>query len=146
MIRKLRKWFHDHHIPVRLVLSVAAGIVFSKVLTVITHEILHLAGVLPPLDKPMFDRKMLLISLSFHSVYAVSGAYITAGIAREKAGKAVFILGSKEAILWIIGIILLWKHSPPWFNIAKAALGFPLCILGGKVYAWRKAKNPSSVS
>lgn len=130
-----------HKLPIRLIMSVIAGIAVSKILSVLTHEILHLMGILPALSMPMFDDEPIIISLVYHCVYAVVGAYITAYIAREGAMKAVFILGTKEAILWLLGVVLLWKHSAPWFNISKALLGIPLALLGGKIYIWHKNRT-----
>ncbi|HEV7230251.1 MAG TPA: hypothetical protein VGO45_02920 [Bacteroidia bacterium] len=113
----------------------------ATLLSVATHEILHLTGVIPGMGSPQFDTNILLISLLYHSVYAIIGAYVTAKIAEERARKAVFILGSKEAIMWLLGILLLWKHNPAWFNITKAVLGIPLALLGGRIYA---ATHPAS--
>jgi len=128
-------------LPVRLIISVIAGLITATVLSFLTHEILHLAGLFPAPRKPMFDTKLLLIDLFYHSLYAIIGAFITAKIAEEKAKKAVFILGTKEAIMWLLGIILLWKHTPAWFNITKAVIGIPLAMLGGKIYTWYKDKK-----
>jgi hypothetical protein len=124
-------------LPIRLILSVAAGIGASKVLMTITHFILHWSGLFPPMTDPLFDTHLLFISLTFHSVYAIAGAYITAGIAGESAKKAVIILGSKEAILWLLGTLLLWKHAPLWFNLTKAISGIPLAMIGGRIYLWK---------
>ena len=136
---------HIKKFPVRLALSVVAGIAAAKVLTTVTDLILHWAGVFPPLTAPMFDKHLLLISLLFHSVYSITGGYITAGIARERARKAVIILGSKEAILWLLGTLLLWKHSPPWFNITKALAGIPLAVLGGQIYIWHRGNQGKDI-
>ena len=128
-------------LPIRLVLSVIVGIAISTVLSGITHEILHLMGIFPSPTKPLFDTRLLLISLAYHSLFAVGGAFFTAMIAKEKAKKAVLFLGSKEAIMWLLGTILLWKHTPAWFNITKAVIGIPLAILGGKIYTSYKNKK-----
>lgn len=141
MFQKLLKWLSDHKIPVRLIVSVIAGIATAMVLSVLTHELLYLAGIFPPLQKPMFDTRLVLIELLYHSVYAVAGAMVTAMIAREKAAKAVIIFGTKEAVMWIIGMLLLWKHTPPWYNLTKAILGVPIAMLGGRLYAWLKQKR-----
>lgn len=127
--------------PLRLILSVAAGVVTSMALSILTHLLLCAAGLFPPLHKPMFETRLLFISLAYHSLYAIGGAYITAMLARKEAKKAVFILGTKEAVMWLLGMVLLWKHSPPWFNITKAILGIPLAWLGGRFYKMKKEKG-----
>lgn len=121
-------------LPIRIILSVIAGIATSAILSIITHEILHLCGVLPPLRTPLFDTGLLWLILAYHSIYAVVGAYITAMAAQDKARKAVIFLGTKGAVMWLLGAVLLWKHHPAWFNITKAILGVPLALLGGKIY------------
>jgi hypothetical protein len=141
VLKKILAWLHDHHIPVRLSLAVVAGIVSSKILTVITHEAFHNAGMLPALGKPLFDLKELWLAMAFHSLYAVLSAMLTAHLAQNQIRKAVIILGSKEAILWALGIILLWKDAPAWYNIMKAVTGIPLAMLGGMIYVWLSGKK-----
>lgn len=143
MLHKLTFWLKKKNIPVRLVLAVVAGIVISKVLMLITHAILHELGIFPGISDPMFDKDMLLRALGFHSVYAVVAAYFTAHIAKEKANKAVFILGTKEAVMWLIGIILLWNHAPAWFNLTKAILGIPLSVFGGWIFKRKHSRDKS---
>jgi hypothetical protein len=141
MLSGLKEWVEKKHIPVRLAIAVVAGIFISKFFTVLTHFVFHWIGYFPPIEEPMFNKKELLISLSFHSFFAIVGAYFTAMIAKDKAKRAVIILGTKELILWIIGLILLWTHNPPWFNITKALLGMPLALLGGWIYKTLNRKN-----
>lgn len=133
-IEKIIEWLEAHHMPLRVLLSVVAGIATSMILSLATHEVLHLAGFFPPLNKPLFVTKLVVIELIFHSFYALIGACITAKYAQDKARKAVFFLGTKEAIMWLVGTLLLWHHSPPWYNLSKAVLGVPLALLGGYLY------------
>lgn len=119
----------------RLVLSVIAGIAVATILSGVTHELLYLFTDYPAPLKPMFEPGALWIALAYHSFYAVLGAILTARIAKDRARKAVFILGTKEAIMWVLGTILLWKHAAPWYNITKALLGIPLAMLGGAIYS-----------
>ena len=128
-------------IPFRLILSVVAGIATSTALSIITHQVLYLFGVFPPAFEPMFETQVLWIALSYHSIYAVAGAYVTAIVARERARKAVMILGTKGAVIWLIGTILLWKHAPVWFNISKAITEIPLSLFGGWLYQYYKRKK-----
>ena len=132
-------------LPILIIVSVIAGIATSTTLGVITHEILHLAGVFPALFKPKFDRDVLIISLIYHAVYAVIGAMVTAKVAKDKARKATFVLGTKGAIIWLLGTILLWNHAPPWFNITKAVLEPPLAWIGGKIYMTYKKKKEDAM-
>lgn len=134
-----------HNLLVRLILAVAAGIFISKALAVLAHFVLQAAGKFSAISDPMFETRHLIISLILHSLFAIIGACFTAMIANEQAKKAIFILGTKDAIFWMLGIAFLWNHSPPWFNISKAVLGPPLAWIGGELYAflrsWKKTKD-----
>lgn len=127
--------------PIRIIVSVMVGIAIGMFLSTVTHIVLHAVGVMPPPHKPMFETKPLIIAVCYHSAYAVLAAFVTAMIAKNKARKAVIVLGTKEAILWLLGILLLWKHSAPWYNLTKAVLGVPLAWLGGKIYEIYKGRK-----
>jgi hypothetical protein len=112
------------------------------ILTGITHIIMHSVGMSPPLFKPMVDDTEVQLALFYHSVYAIVGGFVTGLIAKSQARRAVFILGTKELIMWLIGTILLWHHAPAWYNITKALLGIPLAWIGGRIYeAYKKKKS-----
>lgn len=130
-----------HRIPFRLIISVIAGIATTMVLTIITHFILNLLGQHPPLFKPMLDDKQVQIALLYHSLYAIVGAFVTAMIAKNKSRRAVFILGTKELFMWVIGTFLLYDHSPTWYNLTKALLGIPLAMIGGRLYEYYKKRK-----
>ncbi|HET6227944.1 MAG TPA: hypothetical protein VFF27_16790 [Bacteroidia bacterium] len=140
-LSKLKKWLIDRHIPVQLIVSVVAGIATAMILSITTHVILHMVGFYPPINKPMLETNLVIIELIYHSIYAVIGAVVTAKLAEEKARRAIFILGTKEAIMWLLGTLLLWHHNPPWYNITKALLGMPLAYLGGFIYQRYKKKK-----
>jgi hypothetical protein len=121
-------------ITLRFILSVIAGLATSMALSTITRFILYLCGVFPAPFKPLFDTNLVIIALIYHTLFAMTGAFVTAHFARDRAKKAVIFLGSKEAIMWLLGTIFLWKHSPVWFTITKALIGFPIAMLGGWLY------------
>jgi hypothetical protein len=131
-------WLNERKIPVRLIISVMAGIAIAMTLSLITHEVLFLLNVFPQIGKPMLDNRLVIIELIYHSMYAVLAAIATAKIAEDRAKRATFILGTKEAFMWLLGTLLLWHHNPPWYNITKAVLGVPLAMLGGYIYTKMK--------
>jgi hypothetical protein len=143
-LSKVITWLKKHKIPVRLIISVIAGIATAMILSLITYEVLFLTGIFPPIGKSMFDTRLVTIELTYHSLYAVTAACITAKLAEDKAKRATFILGTKEAFMWLLGTLLLWHHSPPWYNITKALLGVPLALLGGYIYTRIKKKRMGS--
>ena len=129
-------------ITIRFILAVIAGLATSMALSMITRTVLYWCGVFPPPFKPMFETHLVIVALVYHTIYAMSGAFVTANLARDKAKKAVIFLGSKEAIMWLLGTLLLWKHSPAWYTITKAVIGIPVAMLGGWLYqVYRDRKN-----
>lgn len=131
-------------ITVRFILSVVAGLATSMALSMATRFILYLCDVFPAPFKPLFDTPLVIIALVYHSIFAMTGAFITAHVARDRARKAVIFLGSKEAIMWLLGTIFLWKHAPVWYTITKAVIGIPVALLGGflhKLYVTKTHKE-----
>src|SRR5689334_11504977 len=107
IIEKIDLWLKSHGLSIRLLLAVGAGIAVAKILPLAVHEVLHKLGIFPDLTDAMFDPDLLITALIVHSISAIFGAIVTAWLARDQAKRAAFILGSKEAIVWLIGIILL---------------------------------------
>lgn len=130
-----------NRIPYRLILSVIAGIATTMALTLFTDLILNLVGKHPPLFKPLLDDDQVQLSLLYHSLYAIVGAFVTAKIAKSQSRKAVLTLGTKELFMWVIGTFILYDHSPTWYNVTKALLGIPLAWIGGKLYEMYKKRK-----
>jgi len=121
-------------ITVRFILAVIAGLATSMALSVTTRFILYQCGLFPAPFKPLFETRLVIVALVYHSLFAMSGAFVTAHVARNRARKAVIFLGSKEAIMWLLGTIFLWKHAPVWYTITKALIGIPVALTGGFFY------------
>ncbi len=98
-------------ITVRFTLAVIAGLATSMALSMTTRLILYLCGLFPVPFKPLFETNLVIIALVYHSIFAMTGAFVTAHVARDPARKAVIFMGSKEAIMWLLGTIFLWKHA-----------------------------------
>ncbi len=121
-------------ITVRFILSVIAGLATSMALSISTRFILFQCGLFPAPFRPLFETHLLIIALMYHSIFAMTGAFVTARVARDRARKAVIFLGSKEAIMWLLGTLFLWKHAPVWYTITKAVIGIPIALAGGFFY------------
>jgi hypothetical protein len=130
-----------HVIPYRLILSIIAGIATTMLLTIITDEVLNLLGKHPPLFKPILDDSLVQLVLVYHSLYAIIGAFVTAKIAKNQSRTAVLILGTKELFMWLVGMFILYDHSPTWYNVTKALLGIPLAFIGGRLYEYYRKRR-----
>lgn len=59
--------------------AVVAGVIFIVVVTTIVDIVLHLTGVLPPIDQPINDAHALLAT-SYRIVISIAGAWLTGQI------------------------------------------------------------------
>lgn len=132
-------------ITVRFILAVIAGLATSMALSMTTRFILYLCGLFPAPFKPLFETRLVIVALVYHSIFAMTGAFVTAHVARDRARKAVIFLGSKEAIMWLLGTIFLWKHAPVWYTITKAIIGIPIALAGGMLYKLYVTKTHKEV-
>jgi hypothetical protein len=123
-----------YRISSRIIIAVMAGILTTFVLSAATDFIMSIMGLHPPLLKPMYDDAQAQMTLMYHSMYAVAGAFVTAMIAKKHSRKAVLILGAKELVIWLIVTFILYDQAPTWYTTLKALLGIPLAMLGGRLY------------
>jgi uncharacterized BrkB/YihY/UPF0761 family membrane protein len=100
----------------RLVLSIIAGLLITIILSSSVDHIFHTTGIYPPYGQPMFDTGLVLLAFIYRALFAILGAYVTATIAKEKAKKAVLIIGIIGSVLWLAGAIAFWNYIPAWYN------------------------------
>jgi len=130
----------------RLALSIITGILVGGGLATAVDHIFHMANVYPPYGEPMLNTSLLLLAFSYRAVFTVFAGYLTAMLARDKAGKAVLILGIINSVAWLAGTIALWEFAEPWYNIAGIVTALPLCLLGGKLYRGKSPVAPTSIA
>jgi len=118
----------------RLILSIISGLLVTGILSSAVDHVLHVTGVYPPYGEPMRDHGLLALAFIYRSVFAVSGAYVTAIIARQRAVKAALILGIIGTVLWLAGAIAMWDFAYPWYNVIGVITGVPLALAGAKLY------------
>ena len=90
---------------VRSVLAVLAGLVFIFATHLGTDEVLHLLGVYPPWDQPMYDDKLNLLAFSYRFVFSVLGCYLTARLAPRAPMTHALILGAIGTALSTAAVI-----------------------------------------
>jgi hypothetical protein len=115
--------------------AVVAGVVFIIVVTTLVDIVLHVAGVFPPMDKPIDDR-LALLATSYRIVISVAGAWLTARLAPDKPMKHALILGWVGVALGLVGLAVTWNLGlgPRWYPIALVVLAIPQCWAGGKIF------------
>ncbi|HTY10949.1 MAG TPA: hypothetical protein VMF88_07740 [Bacteroidota bacterium] len=114
----------------RTTLAIVAGFFATTLITLATDHFFHVTNIYPPYGQPMFDTWLVLLALSYRSIFEVGGMYLTAVIAREKAKKAVWIAAIFGSVVWIFGGIIMSDYGPLWYSIAGAVTSIPLALLG----------------
>ncbi|MGH7497878.1 MAG: hypothetical protein ACREL3_03390 [Gemmatimonadales bacterium] len=121
--------------------AVLAGFVAVVVLSLGTDQVLHVFGVYPPWGEPMHDPGLNLLALSYRTVYAVAGSYVTARLAPHSPmghAMAVGILGLVVGTAGAVATIPM-DLGPAWYPIALALSALPCAWLGGVLIRRRSA-------
>jgi uncharacterized membrane protein len=127
------------------ILAVFAGLVFVIVVTTLVDVVLHLAGVYPPMDRPMNDSQAVMAT-AYRIVISIAGAWLTARLAPDRPMKHAMALGYVGTVLGLVGVIASWGKGmgPAWYPIALTVLAVPQCWLGGRIYESRSAKTEAA--
>lgn len=125
--------------PRRLSRSIAAFLVgfFSvAVLSLGTDEVLHLLGVYPPWNVPMWSPWLNALALAYRIVFTVFGGYLTARLAPHAPMRHVLIVGIVGTVLSIGGVIaaMTMTLGPMWYPVALAVASFPSLWVGGMLH------------
>lgn len=81
------------------------------------------------------------MAFTYRALFAITGAYITASIAKDKAKKAVYFLGVLGTIAWLAGLLRFWDLAPAWYNIGGLLLAIPYALIGYSLYNRNHYKN-----
>ena len=126
--------------PRRLLRSTAAvllGFFAVVVLSLGTDQVLHVLEVYPPWGQPMYDPGLLLLALTYRSVYAVLGSYIAARLAPHKPMRHALALGVVGLVLSVAGAVVaitMADLGPIWYPIALVLTALPCAWLGGVLH------------
>ena len=133
--------------PRRLWRSTAAvllGFVAVVVLSLGTDQVLHLFEVYPPWGQPMYDTGLLLLALTYRSVYGVVGSYITARFAPHSPMRHSLVGGVIGFVLSLAGgiaAISMADLGPIWYPIALVLTALPCAWLGGFVHGMTQTER-----
>jgi surface polysaccharide O-acyltransferase-like enzyme len=115
--------------------AVLAGIVAGIVLTLVTDEALHIAGVFPPWGQPTGDYPLILAT-AYRIVYGVAGSYIAARLAPDRPMAHALAVGFVGLVVSIVGTVVTWNRGaefgPHWYPLALIVIAMPCAWAGGK--------------
>jgi hypothetical protein len=118
--------------------AVLAGMIVGIVLTLVTDQSLHIAGVFPPWGQSMVGYDgALLLATAYRVVYGIVGSYITARLAPNRPMLHALVGGVLGFIVSIVGAVATWNGGPAfgphWYPIALIVTALPCAWVGGKL-------------
>lgn len=120
----------------RSIAAVIAGLLIIFALSLGTDVVMHATGIFPPWFQPMAT-PLWLVALTYRSVFAVLGCYITARLAPNQPMKHAILLGVIGLFLSMVGVVSTWnagpEFGPKWYPLALVASSLPCAWLGGKL-------------
>ena len=120
----------------RTILAILAGLLLVIVLAVLTDGVLQWTGVLPVTGQRRFEDWQSALALSYHLLYVVAGAYLTARLAPRHPVRHALAFGAVGLVMSIMGLqaILEGDWAPAWYGWALIVLALPVSWIGSLLY------------
>ena len=113
-----------------------AGFLAVVVLSLGTDTALQAAGIFPALGQRMPD-SLLLLALTYRTLYSVVGSYIVARLAPNRPMQHALVSGVIGLVLSTAGAVATWNggpaYEPKWYPLALIATAMPSAWAGGKL-------------
>ncbi|HVO56699.1 MAG TPA: hypothetical protein VMT51_03280 [Dongiaceae bacterium] len=127
----------------RSILAIVVGIAAGVGITLLTDNLLEMAGYIPPRGVPPND-KILAVATAYRTVYGVLSAWLIARLAPNRPMRHVMIAGTLGLAVALLGAIVTWNHvnefGPHWYPILLTVLALPQSWLGARLHEWSSAK------
>lgn len=124
--------------------AVFGGIVVTSVLSIVTDLILERTGVFPSIgDQQEFGFHvwwMMLLALIYRNMYEVFGCYLIARWAPDRPMFHAMIAGIFGLVISVIGCIIMWDKSEPWYPVSLAAFAIPCAWLGARIWIRKQSQ------
>jgi hypothetical protein len=126
----------------RSILAVVAGFVLIGLLGFVMDTLLQQAGVFPETGIVKFEDWQSALALSYHLLFTLAGAYLTAWLAPDRPVAHAIALGIAGILFSILGLIAIVSGdlSPVWYGWALILLSVPVTWAGGKLFLQRQMK------
>jgi hypothetical protein len=109
------------------------------VLAAITDTGLQLVGVLPVTGSRRFEHWQSALALSYHLLFVVVGASISARLAPGRPMAHALAFGVVGLVMSVLGLVAILQGdlAPAWYGWALVVLGLPAAWLGGQLFLRR---------
>lgn len=128
-------------------LAIIGGVAVTSGLSIVTDLILERTGVFPSIgDQQEYGFHvwwMMLLALVYRNIYEVFGCYLIAKWAPNRPMFHAMIAGIFGLAVSIIGCVVMWDKSEPWYPIALAAFAIPCAWLGARIWIRQQARKIS---
>jgi hypothetical protein len=127
----------------RAVWAVVAGTLAIIVLSVATDEILRVAHVMPPADRPLPTPGLYALALGYRCAYNVIGALVTARLAPGRPFRPLLAPALVGLVLGTAGVVVNFRGhlGPAWYPVLLALSAIPCTWIGARIHAVR-ARHP----
>lgn len=128
--------------------SIVAGLLVIVLLAVVTDTVLQSVSVLPITGKERFTDSQSLLALSYHVLYVVLGAYVTARLAPHRPITHALALGGVGFVMSVLGLQAIVERdlAPAWYGWALILLALPATWLGGYFFMRQHRRRVGSRS
>jgi len=118
----------------RSVLAIFAGLLANAILSTATDLLLVNADVFPPLSEfGSFSDSMLLLALTYRTIFGVLGCYLTARLAPTRPMTHSLALGGIGFVIGVLGALATWETWTSWYSLAIIAVTLPSAWLGARI-------------
>jgi hypothetical protein len=120
--------------------AVAAGFILIGLLGYVADTVLQYFEILPVTGTIRFANWQSLLALSYHLIFTLIGAYLTATLAPNRPLNHTLALGVLGILISILGLIAIIAGdlAPAWYGWALILLSLPITWAGGKLFILRQ--------
>ena len=113
--------------------AVLAGMAASAGLALATDEVLHLAGLFPPIDQVTYEAPRFVAATTYRVIFAILGFYLIARLAPSRPWRHVWVAAAIGLVASLAGVVATLTHAmgPLWYPVALAVTTLPCAWLGG---------------
>jgi hypothetical protein len=122
---------------IRHIIPVVVGGFVTLLLTVVTDSSLAAHGLLPSLDRPVFETGPLALIAGYRGLFTIVGCHVAARLAPRGNPRIRYALalGGVLFAMSVAGASTIWGKVPMWFALSGIALTIPYAIIGGATAA-----------
>ena len=117
------------------VIAVLSGFFTVFVASIATDQLFHVLNVYPPWGEPMWSPWLNLLALSYRTIYAMAGGFVTASLAPRAPMRHVHVLAGIGTLLAILGAVFAITQAnlgPVWYPVLLAVTSYPAVWFGGR--------------